>query len=200
MTENPFCDDAAVIQAMEQVRNGDSDAFHLIYNHCFRKVHLLCRCRLCWADRCIHFEEDLTSEVMTSVWKSLRDPRTHWTSVDQLWQAIHRLILERCINRGRHNKRQKRRTISDLSLLFETLYRYRESVGGIAQVDTDDLLQALLRTLHNDELSDLVECKLQGLSNREIAAQRHISMRTIQRKLNSVRQVLDLRLEIQVES
>ena len=51
MIECPSCEDAVLLQAMERVRHGDSDAFEVIYYHCVGKVQKLCRCRLRWADR-----------------------------------------------------------------------------------------------------------------------------------------------------
>ena len=108
MIECPSCEDAVLLQAIERVRQGDSDAFEVIYDHCVDRVQILYRCRLRWIDRCIHFEEDLASEIMTSIWKSLRDPRTDWATVDEVWRAIHRLVFERCINRVKYNNRTTR--------------------------------------------------------------------------------------------
>ncbi len=76
MTTRPRCDDedAGLLQAIERVRNGNSDAFDVIYHQCNGRVQRLCRRRLCWADRCIHYSTpqpqlnaDLRKRMQSSV-------------------------------------------------------------------------------------------------------------------------------------
>ena len=191
MIEFPSCEDAVLLHAMERVQHGDSDAFEVIYYHCIGNVENLCRCRLRWADRGIHFEEDLASEIMTSVWKSLCDSRTEWATSDELWQAIHRLVFERCINRVKYNNRSKRRNGLELRVLFDELFGHRDWENGVAEVDARDLIDALLERLPDNELREFVLLKLLGLTNDQIADQWQVSIRTIQRRMDAVWQLFD---------
>jgi len=194
MIERPSCEEAVLLHAIERVRQGDSDAFEVIYHHCSGRVQNLCRYRLRWMDRCIHLEEDMASEIMTSIWKSLRDPRTSWVTSDELWHAIHRLVLQQCIDRARYNTRKKRRTVLELPVLFDELYGHRVWANGVAEVDTEDLLKALLEKLPDNELLEFVVLKLRGLTNDEIADQWRVTVRTVQRKMDAVRQLFDDRV------
>ena len=191
MIECPSCEDVVLLQAIERVRHGDSDAFEVIYYHCIGKVQNLCCCRLRWADRCIHFEEDLASEIMTSIWESLCDSRTEWATSGELWQAMHRLVFERCINRVKYNSRNKRRNGLELRVLFDELYGHRVWAIGVAEVDARDLIDALLEKLPDNELREFVLLKLLGLTNDQIADQWQVTIRTVQRRMDAVWQLFD---------
>jgi len=191
MIERPSCEEAVLLHAITRVRQGDSDAFEVIYHHCSGRVKNLCRYRLRWMDRGIHFEEDMASEIMTSIWKSLCDPFTTWVTADELWHAIHRLVFEQCIDRARYNTRKKRLAVLELPVLFDELYGHRVWANGVAEVDTRDLLKTLLGKLPDNELTEFVELKLRGLTNDEIANQWRVTVRTVQRKMDTVRQFFD---------
>ena len=133
----------------------------------------------------------MASEIMTAIWKSLRDPSTTWVTSDEMWHAIHRLVFERCINRAKYNTRKKRRNVLELPVLFDELYGHRVRASGIAEVDTEDLVQALLETLPDNELLEFVVLKLRGLTNDEIADRWQVTVRTVQRKMDAVRRLFD---------
>jgi DNA-directed RNA polymerase specialized sigma24 family protein len=198
MITRPCCEneDTSLVRAIEQVRNGDSVAFEVIYNHCIGTVRRLCRCRLCWKDLCIQFDDDLASEIMTALWKSICDPKLEWETENRLWQAIYRLVFERCINRGKYNKQQKRRNDLELGLLFDALYGHRDWGIGMAEVDAEDLAQVLLEKLPDNESREFVVCKLRGLTNDQIAVQWQVTIRTIQRRMDAVRQHFDEKVSI----
>ncbi len=69
----------------------------------------------------MHYEEDMASEIMTSIWKSLRDPSMTWVTKDEMWHAIHRLVFERCINRANYNTRKKRLNVLEIPVLFDEI-------------------------------------------------------------------------------
>ncbi len=200
MTTRPRCDDEdeGLLQAIERVRHGDSDAFEVIYHQCYGRVQRLCRRRLCWADRCIQYEEDLASEILLSIWKSLRDPQTKLATSDELWRFLHRLVFERCINRAKYNKQRKRRNELELPLLFDALYGHRVWAIGVAEVDAADLVQALLGEIPDSKARAFVVSKLHGLTNNEIADQWRINIRTVRRTIKGVRQLFDEKIAIRV--
>jgi DNA-directed RNA polymerase specialized sigma24 family protein len=200
MIESPPCEDSVLLQAIERVRQGDSDAFEVIYHNCFAKVQRLCRFRLRWKDRCIYFEEDLASDIMTSIWKSLCDPRTEWSTSNNLWQAIHRLVFEGCINRARHNNRKKRHNELELRVLYQALYGHRIWAIGAAEVEAKDLIETLLEKLLDEEQTQFVECKLSGLTNHQIASRWQVNVRTVQRTMESVRLLYETEVTVRVES
>jgi len=145
------------------------------------------------------YEDDAASEVMTCLWKSLLDPETNWSSSDELWQAIHRLVSERCIDRGKYNSRKKRRSILRLGVLFEELYGHRVWDIGIDEVDANDLVHVFLEKLDNDRFRQFVELKRSGLTNDEIAVHWQVSDRTVRRTMGAIKKLFDELIEDRVE-
>lgn len=191
-------EDVCLLQAIDRVRQGDSDAFEVIYHQCYDRLQRFCRRRLCWADRCIHYEEDLASEILICLWKSLRDPQTELGTPNELWHALHRLVFERCIDRAKYNNQLKRRNELELPLLFDELYGHRVWAINAAEVDAADLVQVLRGEIPDDKARAFVMSKLIGLSNREIAQQWQVTIRTVQRTMECVRKLFEEKIENRV--
>ena len=118
-------------------------------------------------------------------------------SSDELWRVLHRLVFERCIDRAKYNNRRKRRNELELSLLFDALYSRRLWANGVAEVDAEDLMQALLEEIPDHKARAFVVSKLWGLSNQQIADQWQVSIRTIQRTMESVKPLFDKKLRLE---
>ncbi len=185
MSARPCRDETEMLQAIERVRSGDREAFDVIYYGYIDAIQRLCRSRLGWADRCIHFEEDLASEILTAIWMSIHDQK-NFSNADELWFAILRVVLERCIDRARYNQRSKRTMDTDVAKLFERLYGKREFAIGIAEVDLEDTFKDFLKKLPDSDARGLIDLKQRGLTNEQIADQQHVDIRTVQRRLKAL--------------
>ncbi len=189
MIVHPFHDDDVLLEAMQRARMGDCDAFTIIYERCIVRVRRLCRCKLCWRDRVQLYEDDLASEVMVSIWRSICNASADTWTLDDLWRALCRSSTDRCFDRTKRNNRQKRKSHLELSDLFQTLYGNQICRMGTEEVDTEDLVEKLLELLPSDELREIVVDRLDGLDLNEIAIRRDVSVRTVRRKLDTVWQI-----------
>lgn len=185
MSPLPFRDDPEVLQAIERIRDGDRNGFDVIYHVYVDSIRKLCRSRLQWADRCIYLEDDLASEILLDIWISIREKKID--SAKDLWHSILRLAFERCVDRARYNGRSKRTSSLELAKLFDQLYGWRDVAIGIAEVDAGDMLEDFLRKLPDSDSKELIDLKRSGLTNEQIADQRHVDRRTVQRKLKTLK-------------
>lgn len=191
MNAQELINETDLLLAIQRVRDGAPDEFELIHCRYIATVQNLCRCKLHTADRCIHYEEDLASEIMLTLWMSIRDQRYQWSSTDELWHAILRLIKNRTFNRARNNRRKKRCTLLDLAALYRELYGHLGAAGNVAQVDAEDAFEAFFQRLPDRESKELISLKRIGLTNDTIADQLKVNVRTIQRRLEILGQVFD---------
>lgn len=185
MSPLPFRDETEVLQAIERIRDGDRNGFDVIYHVYVDSIRKLCRSRLQWADRCIYSEDDLASEILLDIWISIREKKID--SANDLWHAILRLAFERCTDRARYNCRSKRTSSLDLAKLFDQLYGWRDIAIGIAEVDAEDMMENFLRKLPDSDSKELIDLKRSGLTNEQIADQRHVDLRTVQRRLTALK-------------
>jgi len=137
----PFNDDAIILQAIERIRMGDSDAFNVIFEGCHVVIQSLCRARLRWADRCIHYEDDLASEILTATWLTIRDRRTTWNSGADVWHAILRIAFERGINRAKYVNRSKRSTDLELATLFRQIHGHRNIAPEFEVINIEETFE-----------------------------------------------------------
>jgi DNA-directed RNA polymerase specialized sigma24 family protein len=185
MSPLPYRDETEVLQAIERIRDGDRNGFDVIYHVYVDSIRKLCRSRLQWADRCIYSEDDLASEILLDIWISIREKNIG--SAKDLWHSILRLAFERCVDRARYNGRSKRTSSLDLAKLFDQLYGCRDIAIGIAEVDAEDMIENFLRKLPDSDSKELIDLKRRGLTNEQIADQRHVDLRTVQRRLKALK-------------
>lgn len=185
MSPLPYRDETEVLQAIGRIRDGDRNGFDVIYHVYVDSIRKLCRSRLRWADRCIYLEDDLASEILLDIWISIREKNLG--SANDLWHAILRLAFERCVDRARYNGRSKRTSSLELAKLFDQLYGWRDIAIGIAEVDAEDMLEDFLRKLPDSDSKELIDLKRSGLTNEQIADQRHVDIRTVQRRLKALK-------------
>jgi len=75
----------------------------------------------------------------------------------------------------------------ELAKLFDQLYGWRDIAIGIAEVDAEDMLEDFLRKLPDSDSKELIDLKRSGLTNEQIADQRHVDIRTVQRRLKALK-------------
>ena len=110
---------------------------------------------------------------------------------DERWHAILGLIKNLAFNRARNNGREKRRKVLDVASLFYELFGHLESASDMAQVELEDTFEEFLKRLSDRESRNLVALKRIDLTNETIADKLKIDVRTIQRRLETLRQVFD---------
>jgi DNA-directed RNA polymerase specialized sigma24 family protein len=179
-------DDTNLVPTIERIRMGDSDAFQWIYNHYIASVRRRCRKRLCREDQCLQIEDDIANEIMASLWISLCSTKKHLSTLSQLNAIVHRMVVERCIDRARYIHRRKRSLSSNLSALFDTMYACRIPWYDMRELETLSLIRELIDSLSCHELKNWVSLRWKGYSNAEIARKWGTSTRTVERKMQAV--------------
>lgn len=186
MNSRPNDDNSNLVPTIERIRMGDSDAFQWIYDHFITSVRRRCRKRLCREDQCLQIEDDIANEIMASLWLALRASNNHWSTLSELNAVVHRMIVERCIDRARYINRKKRSLRSDLSTLFDVLYACRIQRSDRRELEILIMIREFMESLPCNELKDWVALRWQGYSNAEIALTWGTSTRTAERKMNAV--------------
>lgn len=186
MNSRPNDDDTNLVPTIKRIRKGDSDAFQWIYDHFIASVRRRCRKRLCREDQCLQIEDDIANEIMASLWLALRTSNKRWSTLSQLNRIVHRMIVERCIDRARYIKRKKRSLSSDLSTLFDVLYACRIQRSDRRDLEILIMIREFMESLPCNELKDWVALRWQGYSNAEIALTWGTSTRTAERKMKAV--------------
>jgi RNA polymerase sigma factor (sigma-70 family) len=181
-------EELALLKAIEQLRSGDSKAFDVIYRLCFDRVEAYCRCKICSKDRQMRYEEDLASEIMIELWKTLRESKTEWNSPQQLWQAINRLVFERAIDHARKSKRQKRRSVFEWPDLSQESSKQQ---NDIAEMDANESLEYFCEQLDSRRHLEYVECKWSGMTNEEIAELWQVHVRSVRRTMLELRSAFE---------
>ena len=162
------------------------ELFRSIWKLHFEEIKRRCRCKLCSADRLIHYEEDLANDVMLAIWSELTS-RNHrdFFSMEDIWIAILRLIEERAINRANYLSRKRRRCPSQLERLFDYSANEREfKDAALLQVEAAETWDTLIGLAPNEQFSELLQLKRDGFDVRDIAMQLCLSVRSVQRKLH----------------
>lgn len=177
-----------LIQAIERIQLGDSVGFETIYHHFIDDVRRWCRCQLGWQDRYDQFEDDLAQEVMLGLWQALSSLRESCDQerdklCDFVFLVIRRLVFEQGVNRGKYNKRQKRRRNITLPTLYAELSRRHYSGRDQDEIDARDALQIALARISGSKTHEIMDRKLRGESNQEIALAMQLSSRSIRRIL-----------------
>ena len=186
MNSRPNNDDTNLVPTIERIRMGDSDAFQWIYDHFIASVRRRCRKRLCWEDQCLQIEDDIANEIMASLWFALCASNNHWSTLPELNAVVHRMIVERCIDRARYINRKKRSLSSDLSTLFDVLYACRIQRSDMRALEILIMIREFMDSLPCNELKDWFALRWQGYSNVEIALRWGTSTRTAERKMKAV--------------
>jgi RNA polymerase sigma factor (sigma-70 family) len=133
--------------------------------------------------------EDVVQSAMRTFWRRARDGQFELADSDGLWRLLSAIVLNKTRAKARFHGRQRRD------------FRHEEGSVGVAAPDGPlsaasepdpaevaqfaDELERLLRDM-DDEERRLIDLKLQGCANPEIARELRCSERTVRRLLHGV--------------
>lgn len=113
---------------------------------------------------------------------------------DGLWRLLSAITLTKVREQSRFHRREKRAIDREVSLEVDG-DRSRQVAGTIASPDEallfSEQLQRVFEALGDDEERSIVELKLRGLGNQEVADQLGCSERTVRRLLARIRDRLE---------
>jgi len=191
---------------LRQLEAGDQDAARLLWQRYYRELVELARARLGQTPRRIADEEDVALSVLRCLCEgAARGQFAAVVNRQELWQLLATITIRKVIDHQRLLKKKKRgggRVRGDSVL--------KASDGDGWGVGFDEILgdaatpevlaiaaeeyQRLMRVLDDDRLRTIAQCKLEGHQNEEIAARLGLACRSIERKLQRIRQIWEAEL------
>jgi hypothetical protein len=190
-SKNAMANADSVSTWIECLKGGDVDALQKIWQRYFHQLVTLARGRLSPAVRRVGDEEDVALSAFDSFrqgvargrFPQLEDRRDLWCILLNLtFRKVHQLVkLETRQKRGGRALGGDSVAPFDLALLMD-----REPTPEI-QAEIADEYNRLYHGLPDDSLRAVMQAKLEGYTNEEIADRLRCAVRTVERKLVTIR-------------
>jgi RNA polymerase sigma factor (sigma-70 family) len=188
MTTPPnFQSRGSVSHWLDGLRAGESVAAEELWNRYFARLVALAQARL--ADLSSEASgEDIALSAMKSVMIGVRENRyPGLADRDSLWPLLVTITARKSISEQRRQLARKRSQAAECRWEDVRDYVGVEPSPEFA-VEVADELERLVQALGDPALRQIVEQKLAGCTNEEIAENFGCSRRTVIRKLNLIRQ------------
>jgi DNA-directed RNA polymerase specialized sigma24 family protein len=195
--------DEPVTYWLRQLEAGDEEAARRLWQRYYRELVELARARLGTTLRRVSDEEDVALSVMRCLYDgAARGQFAALVNRQELWQLLATITIRKVIDRQRLLSQQKR---GGGQVRGDSVVRGNDVDGSNAGFDqfsgdapTPEVLaiaaeefQRLMVLLDDDRLRQIAECKLEGYSNEQIGERLGLACRSIERKLQRIRQVWD---------
>jgi DNA-directed RNA polymerase specialized sigma24 family protein len=192
---------------LRQLEAGDEDAARLLWQRYYRELVELARARFGTTPRRVADEEDVALSVLRCLYEgAARGQFAELVNRGELWQLLAAITGRKVIDQQRHLNQQKRgggRVRGDSVMHGNDDDRSSvgfDQFGGDAA--TPEVLaiaaeefQRLMLLLDDDRLRQIAQCKLEGYTNEEIGQRLGLACRSIERKLQRIRQIWATELE-----
>jgi DNA-directed RNA polymerase specialized sigma24 family protein len=192
-------DDGSVTRWLEGLRAGDADDIARLWDRYFHRLVALAGARLPGHVRRESDEEDVALSAFHSFCERAgRGQFPQLDDRDDLWRLLSTITARKAVRAVRHRGRQKRgggRVLGESAFEFEgqtdegmAQFIDREPTPESAVQFAEDV-DRLLEDLGNETLRTIALRKLEGHSSTEIAAELGISARSVDRKLELIREI-----------
>ena len=199
--------DEPVTYWLRQLEAGDEDAARLLWQRYYRELVELARARFGTTPRRVADEEDVALSVLRCLYEgAARGQFAELVNRGELWQLLAAITGRKVIDQQRRLNQQKRgggRVRGDSVMHGNDVDRSSvgfDQFGGDAP--TPEVLaiaaeefQRLMALLDDDRLRQIAQCKLEGCTNEEIGQRLGLACRSIERKLQRIRQIWATELE-----
>jgi DNA-directed RNA polymerase specialized sigma24 family protein len=198
--------DDGVTRWLRELEGGDQEAARLLWQRYYRELVDLARARLGQTPRRTADEEDVALSVLRCLCEgAAKGQFAAVVNRQELWQLLATITVRKVINQQRLLKKQKRgggRVRGDSVLAANDGdgwgAGFDEILGDAATPEVLAIAveeyQRLMRALDDDRLRTIVQCKLEGHRNEEIADRLGLACRSIERKLQRIRQIWEAEL------
>lgn len=180
---------------IDLVKAGDSAAAYYIWLHYFDRLVRSVRARLHGQNRAVSDEEDIALSVFDSFYNAAKNGRfPDLSDRGDLWQLLLRMAARKVIDKRRHDLRQRRGGNVRLHSLDHAGddEMVIEAIGDEPSPEIVLMMQESVEQLFSHlgvgQLRDLAGAKLEGYTNAELAQRFGCSERTIERRLNLIRE------------
>lgn len=169
------------------LKEGDSLAAQELWNRYFARLASVAQARLRSLSR-ENSGEDIALSAMKSVMIGVREDRfPDLNDRSSLWPLLVMVTARKSISEQRRQLAKKRSRAMECRLEDVQDYIGVEPSPEFV-VEVADELERLVRELQDSTLQNIVELKLGGHTNEDIAEELDISTRTVIRKLKRIRQ------------
>ncbi len=180
---------------IDLVKVGDSAAATCIWQHYFDRLVRSVRARLYGQNRAVSDEEDIVLSVFDSFYNAAENGRfPDLSDRDDLWRLLLRMAARKVVDKRRHDLRQRRGGNVRLHSLDHAGddEKVIEAIGAEPSPEMllkiQESMEQLFSHLGVGQLRDLAGAKLEGYTNAELAQRFDCSERTIERRLNLIRE------------
>lgn len=196
-----------ITEWIRRYQDGDSSAANHLWQSYYEKLIALARKKLGGSRKRVADEEDMVAEAFHSFFRGVeigRFPRLE--DRDDLWQILVMLTARKSANQVKLENRQKRGggNVRGESVFQRNDDSTRPGISDIVGSDpspefVDDVIahcEELLATLgEGGSLREIAIRKLEGFTNQEIADDLEVNLRTVDRKLRMIRDILQTHQE-----
>ena len=197
---NDSNDDVSITRLFEELQSGNSQAAEELWAVYFDRLVAVARKRLGYARKRTADEEDIALSVFHDLCAgAARQSFAEHVRREDLWHLLLRLTQQKTVDYIRRETRQKRGggEVRGESVFLDPATRL--AAHGLDQIvrnePTPEMLavlneqhQRLLGLLANDSLRRIATWRMQGETNEDIAAKLKLSVRSVERKLNLIRE------------
>jgi DNA-directed RNA polymerase specialized sigma24 family protein len=193
--------DETVTHWVRQLEAGSQEAANQLWQRYYQELVELARKRLGSTPRRMSDEEDVALSVLRCLYDgAARGQFAALVNRQELWQLLAAITVRKVIDHKRHLTKQKRgggRVRGDSVLQGGDNDRgntgFDELVGDDATPEVEMIaaeeFQRLMVLLDDDRLRQIAQYKLDGFMNEEIGRRLGLACRSIERKLQRIRQV-----------
>lgn len=181
---------------IDQVKDGDSAAAYQLWQHYYAQLVRLTRQQLRGHATGVADEDDIIVSVFESFYRAAEGGRfPDLTSRDDLWRLLLRMSARKIIDKRRHDGRQRRGAGVEVLSIHAEREDDQEMIEVIGNEPTPEMVlsmkdsfQELISHLGSGQLTEIAIGKMEGYSNAELAERLRCSERTIERRLNLIRE------------
>jgi DNA-directed RNA polymerase specialized sigma24 family protein len=199
--------DEPVTRWLRQLEAGDEAAARQLWQRYYDELVELARVRFGTSPRRVIDEEDVALSVLRCLYDGA--PRGQYADIvnrQELWQLLATITVRKVIDKQRLLSKQKRGggQVRGDSVLQENngervgagfdQFRSESASPEMLAIAAEEY-QRLMSLLGDERLRQIAECKLEGYTNEEIAGQVGLACRSIERKLQRIRQAWERELQ-----
>lgn len=194
--ERPMSDNKNVSHWIELVKEGDSIAANQIWQHYYDRLIRMARQKLRGQNRAVADEEDIVVSVFESFYRAAEKGRfPDLSGRDDLWRLLLTMSARKIVDRRRHEGRQRRGADAVIQSLDSRNSDNEAVIQVIGTEPTPEMVmiltesfEQLISHLGDGQLREIAVGKMEGFSNEELADRFQCSERTIERRLNLIRE------------
>lgn len=184
--------DLSVTRWLGQLRDGDEAAAGALWEFLSERLLRLARRQMQQNAEASYDEEDLALSAFTALWDQFRQG-SYKTIEDrgELWQLIAVILLNKARNRRRDQNRICRggqMTRCELSSAILAEFGTSDSNPATTAMMQDEC-QRMLTTLGKRDVQLVALLRVEGYTNEQIAQQLGCTRRSVQRRINLIREL-----------